>query len=54
MDEPDPGLVAPAESYVVGNLVAGLSSFVRPGEEFSADVEAASLVARHVKSASRR
>lgn len=54
LGEPDPGLVAPRESYTLNNLVTGLRAFVRPGEEFSADVEAASLVSRHVKSATRR
>lgn len=47
-------LEAPVEDYGVRNLAAGLMSFMRPGEEFTADVEAASLVSRHVKTAARR
>lgn len=47
-------LEAPVEDYGVRNLVTGLSAFMRPGEEFTADVEAASLVSRHVKTAARR
>lgn len=47
-------LEAPVEEYGVRDLVTGLASFVRPGEKFTADVEAASLVSRHVKSAARR
>lgn len=47
-------LQAPVEDYGVRHLITGLASFMRPGEEFTSDVEAASLVSRHVKTAARR